>query len=156
MRRDIVRSPGAVGVVALERVGARVDVVLVRQYRAAFDEEVLEIPAGMRDVAGEAPEVTAARELAEEAGLEAEHLEHLHTFYPSVGMTDATVQIYVAYGLRDVGRRAQGPEETHMRVMQVPLAEAEQMVTDGRIRDAKTVIGILLAVRQLGTGTLGV
>src|SRR4051794_28940678 len=66
--RDIVHHPGAVSVVPLLDDGR---VVLVRQYRAALDVDLLEIPAGIRDVDGEAPEVTASRELAEEIGMRA-------------------------------------------------------------------------------------
>ena len=88
--RDIVRSPGAVGVVPLLPSADGWDVVLVRQYRAAFDRELIEIPAGMRDVEGEPPELTAHRELVEEVGYRAGSMEYLTTFLPSPGMTDST------------------------------------------------------------------
>ena len=71
-------------------------VTLVRQYRPALDVALLEIPAGLRDVAGEADERTAARELEEEAGLRADRLELLTVFHNSPGLTDENVAIYCA------------------------------------------------------------
>ena len=145
--RDIVRSPGAVAVVALfdDRT-----TLLVRQYRAAFDAHVLEIPAGMRDVAGEDPEATARRELIEETGFDASTWRLLHRFFPSVGMTDAVLHVYLATELRPVGRSAHGPEEEHMEVVRIPIAEAIDMVETGQILDAKATIGLLMAARVLG------
>src|ERR1700687_1833903 len=83
--REIVHHPGAVSVVPLLDDGRA---VLVRQYRAPVDKEVLEIPAGKRDVQGEDPIVTAQREMAEEVGLQAEHVELLVEFYNSPGFSD--------------------------------------------------------------------
>ncbi len=145
--RDIVRSPGAVAVVAVfdDRT-----TLLVRQYRAAFDSYVLEIPAGMRDVSGEDPEATARRELIEETGFEASTWRPLHRFYPSVGMTDAELHVFLATDLREVGRSAHGPEEEHMEVLRVPLVAALDMVDRGEIADAKATIGLLMAARALG------
>ena len=82
--RELVRHPGAVAVVAI--VGDHV--VMVRQYRAAIGGDLLEIPAGKRDVADEPPEVTAERELIEEIGLRPRALELLAGFYNSAGFTD--------------------------------------------------------------------
>lgn len=150
--RDIVRSPGAVGVVPiLSESGGENQVVLVRQYRAAFDDYVIEIPAGMRDVPGEEIHETAHRELLEETGFRAGSLAHLHSFYPSPGMTDAVLHIFMACELASGGRRAQGPEESDMEVIRLGMAEAVEMAIDGRIRDAKSVIGILLAHRTLSS-----
>ena len=99
--RDIVRSPGAVAVVPLHEDGT---VSLLRQYRAAFDDAIVEIPAGMRDVDGEDPIDTARRELVEEIGFDAGRLELLHRFFPSVGMTDSVLHVYLATELTEVGR----------------------------------------------------
>src|SRR6187549_3077231 len=88
--RDIVRSPGAVGVVPLVfDAEGNPSVVLVRQYRPPYERELIEIPAGMRDVEGEPPEETARRELVEEAGLAPATLERLVELYPSPGLTDS-------------------------------------------------------------------
>lgn len=148
--RDVVRSPGAVAAVPLRhRDDGTPYVTLVRQYRAPFDEWVLEVPAGMRDVADEPPERTAARELVEEVGLQAGSLEFLVDFYPSVGMTDATLHVFLATELTEVERDTHGPEEAHMQVVHLDLAEAVDMVVRGEIHDAKTVIGLLMVERRL-------
>lgn len=146
--RDIVRSPGAVAVVPLIREpdGSH-SVVLLRQYRAAFAREIVEVPAGMRDVDGEDPEQTARRELIEETGYDAGSLRLLHRFYPSTGMTDSVLHVYLATDLRHVGRQMHGPEEAHMEVFTVPFADAVGMVVSGEIADAKSTIGLLLTDR---------
>lgn len=150
--RDVVRSPGAVAAVPL-RIGADgvARVVLVRQYRPPFDDYVLEVPAGMRDVPGEPTEITAARELVEEVGLQPGNLEHLIDMYPSAGMTDSVLTLYLATDLIEVPRETHGPEEAHMEVLEIPLAEAVEMVVRGEIHDAKTVIGLLLVERRQWT-----
>jgi ADP-ribose pyrophosphatase len=145
-----VRSPGAVGVVALTfDVEGTPSVVLVRQYRPPYEREILEIPAGMRDVPGEPPEVTAGRELEEEVGLRAGRLDELTQFLPSPGMTDSVTTIFLATDCEEVERRLHGPEEQHMSVVHVPLSDALVMVDTGEIADAKTVIGVLMTARRL-------
>ncbi len=148
--RDIVRSPGAVGVVPLvfDPEGSP-SVVLVSQYRPPFDCDVIEIPAGLRDIADEPPMETARRELIEEAGLDAGELHHLVDIMPSAGMTDSVTMVYLATGCTVVERNLQGPEEEHMTVLHVPLADALAMVENGVITDAKTVAGLLMADRRL-------
>ncbi|MFM8382505.1 MAG: NUDIX hydrolase [Actinomycetota bacterium] len=153
--RDIVRSPGAVAVVPILGGDPDRQVVLVKQYRAAFDDMIIEIPAGMRDVEGEDPDATAQRELQEESGYVAGSLELLHEFLPSPGMTDARLHVYLATDLRTVDRRTHGPEEDHMEVLVMDLAEAVEMVARGQIRDAKATIGLLLADRFFRSGTPG-
>ena len=148
--RDIVRSPGAVAVVPIRFDAAGEPfVVLIKQYRAAFDRVIIEVPAGMRDIPGEDPEVTAIRELVEETGYSASNLELLHQFYPSTGMTDSVLHVYLATGLEHVGQETHGPEEDHMEVFEVPFADAVAMVVSGEIADAKSTIGLLLADRRL-------
>lgn len=155
-RRDVVRSPGAVGVVpVLFDAEGNPTVVLVSQYRPAHGSEVVEIPAGMRDVPGEDPADVAERELTEEAGLATDHLEWLTDLVPSPGMTDAVTVIYLATGCRPVGTDRQGPEEQHMTVLHLPLDEALDRVERGEIVDAKTVVGLLLAERRLRRGDEG-
>ena len=146
-RRDVVRHPGAVSVVPLQADGT---VVLVRQYRAAVDAMVLEIPAGKRDVAGEAPELTAERELAEEVGLAAGRIELLSTFHNSIGFSDELSYVFLAQDLTEVPTDRQGVEEAYLEVLEVPLAEAVAMVHAGEITDAKTVIGLTMAHARTG------
>jgi 8-oxo-dGDP phosphatase len=143
--REVVHHPGAVGVLPLHADGA---VTLVRQYRAPIDQTLWEVPAGLRDVEGEDPAATAARELAEEAGLEAGTLEHLITFHNSPGFCDEAVLIYLATDLSEVPDDRQGIEEQHMEVARMPLAQALAMVDDGGITDAKTVIALLATDRR--------
>ena len=104
----------------------------------------------MRDVPGEPTEITAARELVEEVGLQAGRLEHLVDMYSSPGMTDSVLTLYLATDLTPVARSTHGPEEDHMDVLDVPLSEAVAMVLAGQIHDAKTIIGLLLAERAQG------
>ena len=140
--RDIVRHPGAVAVVPLDDRGY---VTLVRQFRAALGRLVIEIPAGKRDVEGEAPEVTAGRELVEEVGLSAGSLDLLSTFHNSVGFCDEACAVYLATGLTPAEPDHDGIEERFLEVLHLPLGDAVQLVEDGVVTDAKTVIGLLLA-----------
>ena len=146
MTRDVVHHRGAVAVVAVDGD----EVVLVRQYRSPVEGELLEIPAGTRDVGGEDPAGTARRELAEEAGLACETLEELGTFFNSPGFCDELSHLYLARGLSPVARRPDGAEEEWMTAERFSLHEAEAMIDRGEIRDAKTIIGVLLALRRLG------
>ncbi len=151
--RDIVRSPGAVAAVPLSfDAEGNPSVVLVRQYRAPYDDYVLEIPAGMRDVQDEPTTTTAERELIEEVGLRAGHLEELTQFYPSAGMTDSVLHLFVATELTQVGQELHGPEEENLEVLHLPLETALAMIDDGEIRDAKTIIGLLMVARRLQLG----
>ena len=147
--REVVHHPGAVGVVPVHEDGS---VTLVRQYRVALDDDLWEVPAGRRDVHGESTATTAQRELAEEAGLRADRLDHLVTFHNSPGFTDEAVVVYEATGLSEVPDDRQGIEEQHMLVERIPLAEALDMVDDGRITDAKTVIALLAVARRRMSG----
>lgn len=143
--RTFVSTPGAVGCVAITDEG---DVVLVRQYRATMNELVLEIPAGMRDVEGEEPLVTAQRELREETGFIATRLEPLGVCLSSPGVTDSAVEVFLATGLVLGESEPHGPEEDSMQVVVVSFSEALRMIDDGRITDAKTTYGLLLAARR--------
>ena len=144
--RDVVHHRGAVAVVAVDGD----DLVLLRQYRTPVEGELLEIPAGTRDVDGEDPAGTARRELAEEAGLACDSLEELGTFFNSPGFCDELSHLYLATGLRPVPRQPDGAEEEWMTIQRVSLDEAAAMIDRGEIRDAKTIIGVLLARRRLG------
>jgi len=141
VERDVVHHPGAVAVVPLHDDGT---VTLVLQFRTALDHDLLELPAGIRDVPGEPEATTARRELREEVGLDAAHLEHLVTFHTSPGFCDEAVWVFLGTGLTEVPHERSGPEEEAMVVERVPLGDALGMITDGRITDAKTVIGLTL------------
>jgi ADP-ribose pyrophosphatase len=148
--RDIVRSPGAVAAVPLIfDAEGQPSVVLVAQYRPPYEHEIIEIPAGMRDVDGEPPEQTAQRELAEEVGLAPGRLDELIAMLPQPGMSDSTTIIYLATDCTPAPMAPHGPEEEHARVLHLPLPEALAMVEGGEIADSKTVIGLLLTERRL-------
>lgn len=148
--RDIVRSPGAVGVLPLAfDAEGNASVVLVAQYRPPYERVVIEIPAGMRDIEGEDSADVARRELVEEAGLIAGDLVLLSEIYPSPGMTDSVTSIYLATNCTPTATDRQGPEEDHMEILHLPLDDALAMVEDGQIRDSKTVTALLLTDRRL-------
>ena len=149
--RTYVDSPGAVGVVVLDATDfdslkgcrpAEVQTVLVSQFRAPFGESMWEIPAGMRDVVDEPAEVTARRELAEEAGLAAAHWRYLGVMASAPGITNSTVEIFAACGLSDVPVERHGPEEDHMEIRRVSLADALDEARRGHITDSKTLVGL--------------
>ena len=146
-QRDVVHHPGAVSVVPVFE--DKRTVLLVRQYRAAVDRVLLEIPAGKRDVDGEDPEVTAARELEEEVGVRAGRLEKLGEFFNSPGFCDEHSFVYLATGLEDAEISAQGVEEEHMTIEEVPLDEVASLVASGELVDAKSIIGLALAREAL-------
>jgi len=147
--REVVRHRGAVGVVALTDGGT--SVALVRQFRAAAGEDVLEIPAGMLDVDGESKEDAARRELEEEVGLRAiGPLEQLTEYYVAVGMTDEVFTLFLCRDTETCDARPQSSEEEHMTVEHVAIADVDGMIRDGRVRDAKTIVALLLVQRMVG------
>lgn len=147
--RDVVRDKRVVAVVPLLDDGHTV--VLVRQYRGPIDAWMTEIPAGLCDVEGEDdPEVTAQRELAEEVGLEADHLHLLARIHPSAGLTDCFEHLYLGTGLREVGVDRQGPEEQHMEIVHLSLHDVPGLIAAGTLTDAKTLVGLLAAREHLG------
>jgi ADP-ribose pyrophosphatase len=146
--RDLVRHPGAVAVVPVDGD----DVLLVQQYRAALDGDLIEIPAGKRDVAGEPPIETAHRELEEEVGMRAGSMTPLINVHHSPGFCDEYGHIFLATDLVEVPQRREGPEEQVMTIHRTPLSNAVEMCLDGRITDAKTVAALLAAAHKLKAG----
>jgi 8-oxo-dGTP pyrophosphatase MutT (NUDIX family) len=141
--REIVRHPGAVGIVPVDDE----HVWLVRQPReAADDPDMLEIPAGKLDEEGESPRETGERELAEEVALAAETWEHLDTFFTSVGVMDEEVHLYLATGLRE--HTVEPPDESErIEVVRWPLSSLDEAIA--QTRDSKTLIALLLLQRRL-------
>ena len=142
--RPAIRHPGAVAVVAVHDG----HVILVEQYRAALDENLIEIPAGKTDVPGEPLELAARRELIEEVGLDPETLVLLGDFVTAAGFSDEVITIFATNTCRDVGRQVDGVEEAHSQILRVPLGEIEQWMQGGRLRDAKSIIGLFWAREQ--------
>ena len=136
--RDVVRHPGAVGIIALTNKGK---ITLVRQYRAALDRVTLEIPAGKLE-AGEDPLDAAARELLEETGFVAKRIAYLTTIASSVGFSDERIALYLATELKFEGANPDDDEFINVDLMEV--GELVDAVLDGRIEDAKTVVGALI------------
>lgn len=135
--RDIVRHPGAAAVVALTESGK---IVLVRQYRTAIDRVTVEIPAGKLDP-GEDPLDCAKRELHEETGFRAGRIRFLTSIVTSCGFCDEIIHIYLATKLEF---DAPNPDDDEfVNVDLVPLHELIDAVLDGKIEDAKTVVGAL-------------
>ncbi len=135
--REVIRHPGAVCIVPVTDDG---DVLLVRQYRYPFGRVLLEAPAGKLDP-GEAHAACAVRELREETGASAREYRYLGSFYPSVAYLDEVIHLYLARGLTS-GEQAPDDDE-FLDVVRLPLAEAVQMVLDGRIPDGKTQAALL-------------
>lgn len=150
-RREVVEHFGAVAVVALDDDG---NVVLVYQYRHPVGRRLWELPAGLLDLGGERPEVTAARELEEEVGLAAAQWRVLVDLVSSPGFSDEGVRVFLATGLTDVGRPDSEHEEADLVVERVPLDEAVNRVFTGEIVNSIAVAGILAAHAMPDVGTL--
>lgn len=150
-RREVVEHYGAVAVVALDEDG---NVVLVYQYRHPLGRRLWELPAGLLDLGGERPEVTAARELAEEVGLAAEQWRVLVDLDSTPGFSDESVRIFLATGLTDIGRPEPEHEEADMVVERIPLKEAVRQVFSGEIVNGIAVAGILAAHAMTGAESL--
>jgi 8-oxo-dGDP phosphatase len=150
--REVVEHPDAVAVVALD---GDCRVALVRQYRHPLGRTLLEIPAGTLDVDGEAPDAAAHRELAEEVGLATDELIPLGEIWNSAGWSDERTILFLARTTRPTALPdgfAPEDEEAEMAVEWRPLEELVQDALEGRIEDAKTVIGALRAQAHLGRG----
>lgn len=140
--REICGHDDAVAVIALDD---RDRITLVRQYRHAVGERLLELPAGLCDVKGELPLETARRELLEETGLEADSWRPVISIVPSPGFCTERVHVYLATGLREVTRPEVEHEEADMTIERMPLTEAVDAVLDGRLVNGIAVAGILAA-----------
>lgn len=142
--REVVEHRGAVAIVALGDDDA---IVMVRQYRRAVEETLLEIPAGTLEP-GEAIEQCAHRELEEETGYTANRMELLITQYLAPGYSQEVLHVFLATELRPSHQHTEDDE--YVEVVRVPLDEVAPMISDGRIKDAKTIAGTLMALRLLG------
>jgi 8-oxo-dGDP phosphatase len=155
--REVVEHPGAVGILAMDEAG---QVLLIRQYRHPVGRQLWEIPAGLRDVAGEPPLATAQRELLEEAGYLAADWQVLADFFTSPGITSERLRVYLARGLTSVpdAERQYVPnhEEAHLRIEWAPLDVVVSRILAGNLHNGVMMIGVLaaFAARQDGFATL--
>lgn len=153
-KRDIVRHPGAIAVLAIDDDGR---VLLVRQWRTAAGEALLEIPAGTLDVhdgVTEDPDVAARRELEEETGHRAATWRKLAEFWTAPGFATELMHLYLATGIAGAAAddRLTPDEDERLELRAVPLDEAVGLALDGTIRDAKSILGLLWLdrLRRLG------
>lgn len=137
-KREIVKHPGAVAIIALTKDNK---LVVVEQYRKALERSIVEIPAGKLEP-GEAPDVTARRELEEETGYGCHELTLLQSFYTSPGFADELIHIFVARDLYVIEERAAMDEDEFVELLEISLQEALQFVKEQKILDAKTAFAV--------------
>lgn len=145
VRRDVVRHPGSVVILALDERGSQPYILLERQYRHAAGDYLWELPAGRIDK-GEKPLAAAKRELLEETGYTATRWKRILKFYASPGFVAETMNVYLARGLRAGTAQPKADEVIQQRLL--PLAAAVGWVMSGTIRDAKTISGVLWLSRH--------
>jgi ADP-ribose pyrophosphatase len=136
--RIAVRHPGAVAVLAIDGD----DVILIRQYRAAVDRALLEVPAGKLDVAGEPAVDTAARELEEEIGMRPGRIESIVGFFTTPGFTNEHIELFLATDLVPVPHAPHGPEEEAAEIVRIPISEVRALLTGGAVADVKTLVAL--------------
>ena len=135
---DLVKHAGGAAVLPIDEQG---NIILIRQYRNSVDQEVFEIPAGLREPEDTTGEYCARRELEEETGYRTESLEFIAQVYGCIGVSDEKTDIYLAEQLIPCERHLD-PEE-FIEIYHFELQEALDMIQRKEIIDAKTVIAIL-------------
>lgn len=150
-RREVVEHYGAVAVLAMDEDR---NIAMVYQYRHPLGRRLWELPAGLLDLGGEPPHVTAARELEEEAGLSATDWRVLVDLDSAPGFSDESVRVYLATGLTDVGRPEARDEEADLTLRWYALDEAVRMVFAGDIVNSIAVSGVLAAHAVTDPGAL--
>jgi 8-oxo-dGDP phosphatase len=151
--REVLEHPGAVAVVALD---SREQVLMIRQYRHPAGRLLWEVPAGLRDVDGEPLQVTAERELLEEAGYRAEHWQVLTDTFTSPGISTERLRIFLARGLARVPETENSyvrkHEEAYLTLGWLPLDEAVALLLAGGLHNGVTAVGILAAYAARADG----
>ena len=137
-KRELIKHPGAVAIIALT---PEKKLVLVEQYRKALEKSIVEVPAGKLEK-GEEPLTSAERELEEETGYECEKMEHLISFYTAPGFCDELVHVFVAHNISKKENAAGLDEDEFVEVLELTLEEAEQLIEEGKICDAKTAYAV--------------
>jgi len=151
--RDVVIHPGAVAVLALDDAQ---QVLLIRQYRHPVGRLLWEIPAGLRDVAGEPPWATARRELLEEAGYRARDWRVLADYYTSPGFSTERLRVFLARDLEFVPEAERDfvpeAEEAQLLLAWQPLDEAVRKVFAGDLHNGVAALGVLAAYAARSEG----
>lgn len=149
-KREIVKHPGAVAVIALTHDKT---IVMVQQYRKALERTIVEIPAGKLEK-NEEPEAAALRELEEETGYTAKSLRKVTSFYTSPGFADELIHLYIADNIEPLAEKKQLDEDEFVELMLVSLEEAQQLVDSQEIFDAKTAYAVqyLQLIHKTGGG----
>lgn len=142
-KREIVVHKGSAVIVPVFDDGT---VALVRQYRHAAGEYLLEICAGTLNE-GEDPMVGAIRELEEEIGVRAARVQKLTEFYVSPGFLTEKMHVYLATGLTEVGQKLEADEI--LTIERYSFGKLSEMIENGEIADAKTMVGVMLAANRL-------
>ena len=142
-RVDIVEHPGAVALVPLLADGR---VLLIHQLRVPARRRLYELPAGTHEP-GESPATTARRELREETGYRARRVRRIAEFYTAPGFCTELLRVYLATGLTPAP--AEPDEDERIRVVPTSLSKALRMIREGQIRDAKSILGLLIAEREI-------
>ncbi len=142
--REIIRHVGSAVIVPVFEDNS---VGLVRQYRHAAGEYLLELPAGTLEK-GETPMQTAFREVEEEIGFKASKMEQLTKFYVSPGFLDEIMHVFLATGLSETEQNLD--EDEVLTVVRITFPEAYSKIASGEIRDAKTMVGLILAGKRFG------
>ena len=143
-QREVVRHPGSAVILPVFEDGT---IALVRQYRHPAVRYLLEMCAGTLNER-ERPAEGAARELAEELGLVAGKMEKLSEFFVSPGYCEEKMWLYLATDLTETSQNLEDDEM--LEVVRLPLSRALEMISDGEIEDAKTIIGLMLAAPRVG------
>lgn len=142
LTREVIRHPGSVIILPLLQTPQGPQVVLIENFRLSTESTLLELPAGTR-TPGEDPAVCATRELIEETGYRAGTLTHITTFLTAPGLTDEAMACFLAQDLAAVGQDLENDEDITVRL--IPPAQALAALAKGEIRDAKTMLTLLLA-----------
>lgn len=146
-KRELVRHNGAVCVIAI----VEDKLLLVEQYRKVISRSMVEIPAGKLDTKEEDPESAARRELKEETGYIAGSLTKLFSFYSAIGFCDELIHLYVAEDLSP--GEANLDEDEFLNVAKFTMEEAQEAITNGSIKDAKTIMAVLAWNRYRAIGS---
>ncbi len=145
--REVIYHPGSVVIIPVLNKKTK-EIILIKQYRYAINKEIFELPAGTLKK-NETPYICARRELEEETGYKAGKLKKISEFYPSPGIMTEKMHLFIAY---DLSKTNQKPDiDEQIKVVKINLEDALKMIFKGKIKDAKTIAGLLILKSYLRT-----